>query len=236
MTSLDANAALLLVAAVCLVSALVWYARQELQPSERGDPLLDRERVFSLLCLGPAGSGKSTLFCHALTLCGETSPSHGGIPTRGIVRRLLKLPTRDDHQLCVLCDAGGGRAEQRQWVTLIRQPETVGAVVFVADLSDESETTLSLFKQVAQAKWSRHATLILALTHADQINDNLQLHAIQAAREHAYKEVCSREMSVHSLDTRDEGQASALLMEAAASISASSKGATHSTQRSQSLM
>ena len=122
------------------------------------------EPVASLLLLGPSGAGKSTLFNAGLTLGGERLPETSAgppPPTRGLVRQLLVMPASaaqgDWLQRLLLCDAGGGRAEQRQWIELVREPE-VGALVFVADVADDSEETLQLFKQLASSKWAKKVT------------------------------------------------------------------------------
>ena len=130
-------------------------------------PLLEspaEEPVASLLLLGPSGAGKSTLFNAGLTLGGERLPETSAgppPPTRGLVRQLLVMPASaaqgDWLQRLLLCDAGGGRAEQRQWIELVREPE-VGALVFVADVADDSEETLQLFKQLASSKWAKKVT------------------------------------------------------------------------------
>ena len=159
----------LVVVGLC-IGLLAWFALASGgsgRSREFFSPLLEspaEEPVASLLLLGPSGAGKSTLFNAGLTLGGERLPETSAgppPPTRGLVRQLLVMPASaaqgDWLQRLLLCDAGGGRAEQRQWIELVREPE-VGALVFVADVADDSEETLQLFKQLASSKWAKKVT------------------------------------------------------------------------------
>jgi len=185
----------------------------------------DAYQILSVLLLGPSGGGKTTLFRAALTLAGEVegdADADAPAPTRGLVRRVMPLPlpgTTDAQatsRQVQLCDAGGGREERRQWVVLVREAAPIAALVFVADVGDDAEETLGLFKQLAGAPWARDAALVLALTHADAVgegNGDSPALDVCAARVAAYRERSARPVSVHTLNARDPAEAAKLLAE-----------------------
>ena len=135
------------------------------------------QRPRRILMLGPERSGKSTLMRQAVALweeeeaerhrsTNELDPSAPYQPTRGLVIRNLALPTRQGEAHVQLCDAGGSLACRRQWVSLIRDAD-VSALIFVADVSDDSDDTFGLFAQLANAPWARQSHILIALTHID---------------------------------------------------------------------
>lgn len=117
--------------------------------------------VDQILLLGPAAAGKTALMRHACALSDELegAPSAAFDPSReyryqptlGLVRQVLTLPTGDGAVRAQVCDAGGGRAQQRQWVTMIREGN-VGALVFVADVSDGSEVRAAARPDIARGR------------------------------------------------------------------------------------
>jgi len=208
------------------VLAVLWFSISTLvAPRLRSStPLLDEqdrnEPILSLLLLGPASTGKSTIYHAALALSGEANAANPGEavkPTLDLVQRLLSLPTATRRrQRCLLCDAGGGRKERRQWVYLVKDETAVGALVFVADVADDTEETLFVFKQLISAKWAPSAVL-LALTHVDQLGEAQRRETCEA-RVRAYRGMSSRPFGVHCLDARDDVKVTRLLMDAASGI------------------
>ena len=172
----------------------------------------------SVLMLGPSGAGKSTLFHAALKLAGEDAGEAAATataPTRGLVRRVLRMPSSNRHQEVVLCDAGGQRQQRRQWVELVRAPALVGALVFVADVSDGSNDTLELFRQLANAKWASRATLLLALSHVDKCDGTPdEVRAACERRVAEYRAACHHPFGVHRLCCFDGDASRSLLTEA----------------------
>ena len=223
MLDVDVNSWVVVLFVAAIVAVGVIRCRDQGRPALRGPPLLDgsgEDRISSLLLLGPSGSGKTELYCAAVALSGEGDAGCAAGPTRGLVRRTLTLPTTPNATVgerCLLCDAGGGLSERRQWVALVKG-EAVGTVIFVATVYDESDDTLFLFKQLAHAPWSQRATLILALTHIDEIIDLAQRRALCDARSKAFRSATNRSLSVHSLDARDQASADVLLRQAAAGV------------------
>ena len=201
-------------------------------------PLLDQDTVINqapaLLLLGPAQTGKSTLFRAACALAGEAgevaAATHTGppAPTKGLVRRLLLLPSGTNTSRgalqaghVVLCDAGGGHRERRQWVELVRDGQApVGALMFVADARDASDETVGLLGQLAGSKWARSAAIYLALTHFDVLADeqgDASARAICQAREASYRNAMPHGVVLHAcrcLSARDPVAACQLLAEA----------------------
>lgn len=208
-------------------------------PTARQALLYDDSNPPCLLLLGPSAAGKTTLYRHAVALAGEALPQHTGGPTRGLVRHPLFMPCDRRRQLpepvrlpapggfkaatsstrrrrrVVVCDAGGGRQERRQWVELVRPPARIGVLVFVADARDGTEETLSLFKQLANAKWARGATLIVALTFVDRLVDERGAATathLCSQREAELRAVCAHPFSVHALNGRDDADAAERLL------------------------
>ena len=166
-------------------------------------------------------------------------------PTRGLVIQPLVLPaslmaaaqeephvgvdgstTRGNasswqRRQVVLCDAGGGRQERRQWVDLVRAPARIGALLFVADARDDSEETRELFRQLAKAKWAQRATVVLALTKLDLLLEqrgDSDARATCAARESEYRSACPHPLITHVLNCRDPAASARLLVETVGSI------------------
>ena len=194
-----------------------------------------------ILLLGPARAGKTTLLRQAIALWEEHDAPEAALaepytPTRGLVMRTMTLPpTRDRGTAhCQVCDAGGEPPYRRQWVSLVREAE-VCALVFVADVSDESEDTRHLFAQLVRAPWARKASLLLALTHVDL--DHASAHGA-ATREEQYRkaagETCfgsgvtasGQPLSCHALSCHDAEAARRLFHAAAASVPADHAGAS----------
>ena len=215
-------------------------------PAARQALLSDDSVPPAVLLLGPSEAGKSTIHAAACALAGEASSAADGgssasvpalarQPTRGLVRTLLSLPASIDashpsaassggrawrRRHVVMCDAGGGRQERRQWVELVREPARVGCLVFVADARDASEDTRQLWKQLCNAKWARRATLLLALTHLDRLLEERGAggaHDACAQREAEYRAAANHPFSTHVLDCRDATATARLLVEAVAS-------------------
>ena len=206
------------------------------------------EQPPSVLLLGPSGGGKSTLYRAALALAGELPRGDNGPPrpTRGLVVQPLLLPANlmaaaqeEPHagvdgsttsgnasgqwqrRQVVLCDAGGGRQERRQWVDLVRAPARIGSLIFVCDARDDSEETRELFRQLANAKWAQRATVVLALTKLDLLLEergNSEARATCAAREAEYRAACPHPLITHVLNCRDPAAAARLLVEAVGSL------------------
>ena len=191
----------------------------------------------SVLLLGPSGAGKTELYRRALVLAGIQHPDpEPPLPTRGLVRHPLYLAADADQlpmpaplpapgdvraagkwrrRRVLLCDAGGGRQERRQWVELVCPPARVGTLVFVADARDATDDTLSLIKQLAHAKWARSATLLVALTKLDlAVAERGSAAAMElcAQREAEFKAVCSHPFSLHVLNGLDDTAAAARLI------------------------
>lgn len=201
-------------------------------------PLLDQDTIINvapaLLLLGPSQTGKTTIFRAACALAGEAgevaAATHAGppVPTKGIVRRLLLLPAGNHSSVkalqaghIVLCDAGGGHKERRQWVELVRDDQApVGALVFVADARDDSDETVGLLRQLAGSKWARTAAIYLALTHLDLLAEGQGENAARAkcqAREAAYRSAMPEGIVLHAcrhLSARDPAAACQLVAEA----------------------
>ena len=194
-----------------------------------------------ILLLGPAKAGKTTLMRQAVALWEERDEHEAALaepyaPTRGLVMRTMALPpTRDRGTAhCQVCDAGGEPPYRRQWVSLVRDAE-VCALVFVSDVSDESEDTRHLLAQLVRAPWARHASLLLALTHVDL--DLASAHGA-AAREEQYRDAAGetffgsgvtasgQPLSCHALSCHDADAARRLLHAAAASVPADHAGAS----------
>ena len=188
-------------------------------------------RPRRILLLGPERSGKSTLMRQAVALWEEEEterhrsvsaldPSVPYQPTRGLVIRNLALPTRQGEAHVQLCDAGGSLACRRQWVSLIRDAD-VSALVFVADVSDESDDTFGLFAQLANAPWARQSHILIALTHIDG-----PTRSDAAAREAQYRArvgetyfgagttASGQALSCHALNCHDADAARRLLLAA----------------------
>ena len=214
------------VAAVMVVAAatcLVAYLTSQKGSRSRDPPLLSQPRKESdaviprILLLGPVAAGKSTLFRAALELSGEpVSGDATYAPTRGLVRRLLELPSAISAERVTvqLCDAGGGEDERRQWRELVQ--DDVGALVFVCDVSDGSKETRYLFSQLAAAPWARDARLVLAFTKADLVpGGRAALSSLSAAREAEFRAACpARSLHAHCLCVRDPLAAARVLQSA----------------------
>lgn len=186
--------------------------------------------ALSMLLLGPSGAGKTTMFRAALSLSGEAGDDEAVLPpaaTRGLVKQVLRLPYPDSDEATVvqarqpvlLCDAGGGRQERRQWIVLVREAAPIACLVFVADLGDDSGDTQYLFQQLANAPWARDTALWLALTHVDVARkERGEVAALDlcAARKTKYCAKVTRHVEVRYLDARHAADAAILLMEATA--------------------
>ena len=200
-----------------------------------------------VLLLGPACAGKSTIMRHAVAMSeGSTRLSdsyvadeHGGPdispespsqaareykPTLGLVRNVLTLPSPTQGLISVLlCDAGGGQQQRRQWIELVRGAE-VSALVFVVDAADDSEESLGLFRQLANAPWAQRATVFLALSKVDLLgmdNPLLEWRALAACeqREADYRAVCRVPLhQCHILVATRADSVEALLAEVAEAV------------------
>ena len=213
-----------------LVAAVIYAVRNRAAAADAYQRL-DGESPPSILLLGPSDAGKTTLHRAGLALAGEKNSNEPQTSTRGLVRRLLLLPTGDNNfrRRVLLCDAGGGRDERRQWIELVRGNH-VGALIYVSDARDTSAATLDLFSQLANAPWAKRSTLLLALTRRDLVEDtsddtyfpDLPRQRIEAcqAREAEYRAACPRPLSCHLLDARDQLAARRLLVEAVANATA----------------
>jgi GTPase SAR1 family protein len=226
MVLLTGAAAIVVGLGVAAVCAIVYVQQRDRR--QNGVPLLDvsDENISSLLLLGPSQSGKSTLFRAAVALSGERLGDDEGDParpTRGLVRRLLAIPTSDGRRRHLLvCDAGGARAEQRQWAELVRG-RAVGALVFVTDAADGTKETRFLFQQLASAKWALSAVVVLALTKVDLVaGSQAEASALLAARADEYRAVCHRPMSIHYVNASSPDEASRLLVEVATGVAEAS--------------
>ena len=129
-------------------------------------------------------------------------------------------PPSPDTQLArqrvLFCDAPGGAAGRRMWrdllVASVGAPP-IGALVFVADVADESAETQYLFAQLARRP--RRGKLLLALTHVDALPPSA-VPVVCAMRVEAYRAACADvPFESCSLDTRDRSAASQLLAAAA---------------------
>jgi hypothetical protein len=222
---LDAPALLVIGACVALVCVLAFYRSSGSRPYHRlKEKLLQKaEDPPALLLLGPAGSGKSTIFQGALTLAGEKRRDAAPAPTRGLVRSLMYLPDKGGQQPVLVCDAGGGRQERRQWIELMRELDTAagGVLVFFSDAHDDSEDSRDLFRQLATSRWARRAKLLLALTKLDVVLEERGAEGARALCRHraeAFWSTCpSRQFTVHCLDCRVPVDARRLLVGALAS-------------------
>ena len=143
-----------------------WLRRRRLTAGHEA-LLAEPSRASRVLVLGPAGAGKTTLLRHALRQFARGASRRssavtaqlGGpyAPTRGLV-----IVDANVRGLGVqLCDAGGGDAERRQWIALVRGAD-VRAIVYVLDSAD-SELGRDLFRQLALAPWAAGARLFVAL-------------------------------------------------------------------------
>ena len=95
-----------------LVAAVIYAVRNRAAAADAYQRL-DGESPPSILLLGPSDAGKTTLHRAGLALAGEQNSNEPQTSTRGLVRRLLLLPTGDNNfrRRVLLCDAGGGRDE-----------------------------------------------------------------------------------------------------------------------------
>ena len=210
----------LAVGALGLTRCCRGHLRLNLLPGARQALLDDVAAAPLVLLLGPTGAGKSTLFRAALKLADEAIADEPLTSTRGLVRRPLFLPASQGRRHVILCDAGGGRRERRQWVELVRPPARVGALIFVADLADGSNDARDLFKQLASAKWARGASILLALTKLDALQQQApeELDATTRAREAEYRSACPVAFSTHVLSCHDANATSRLLIEAVSGV------------------
>ena len=178
-----------------------------------------------ILLLGPACSGKTTLYRQAIALDSSTDeqpPSNCATPyapTLGLMRRVLTLPTSRGPSPIVLCDAGGSREQRRLWVELV-DGVRVSAICFVLDASDASDEARGLFVQLARAPWSQGSSIFLILTKLDLLPPQ-DAQAMCATREEAYQAACSRSFDCHRLTTASASCASEVLRAVVDAVSAS---------------
>lgn len=162
------TALLVALAGALLAGAAAYWLRRRRLTAGHEALLAEPSRASRVLVLGPAGAGKTTLLRHALRQFARGASRRssavtaqlGGpyAPTRGLV-----IVDANVRGLGVqLCDAGGGDAERRQWVALVRGAD-VRAIVYVLDSADDSELGRDLFRQLALAPWAAGARLFVAL-------------------------------------------------------------------------
>ncbi|KAL1504837.1 hypothetical protein AB1Y20_008608 [Prymnesium parvum] len=176
-----------------------------------------------LLVLGPAASGKSTILRHAVS---AGSPS--GVetdwaeqcsyqPTLGLVRQLLLLPSSKHGGVnAIVCDAGGGAQQRRQWVELVRGVE-VHSIIFVVDAADCTSETLFLFRQLVNAPWAKRCVATVAFTKIDLLSWRQGARAgspsWRTEREEEFRLVCPLPLTCHWLCARRAESVTSLFIE-----------------------
>lgn len=221
--------ALVLIVAVglCCAAGLLLYGRAAAaSEADRKHQRLAAPAPFQrVLLLGPADSGKSTLLWQAVKFFEEGPPSERSTSaemarpkrsTGGLVRWVLRVPSASGALATVqVCDGGGAPDVRRQWVALVKDAD-VRALVFVAEVDDDSDETLSLFRQLGNAPWARSARLLVALTKADLLDSPAAVERLRQERLADYRAACPRPFALDVLDTHDEQAARRLLLEACA--------------------
>lgn len=171
-----------------------------------------------ILVLGPEYSGKSTLHRQAVSIAADSDAEKSQdnmwmpyAPTLGLVRRILALPTSTGTSTVLLCEAGGGRQQRRQWVELVRGTN-VAALVFMLDAADVSEESRGLFAQLVGAPWAQNSAIFLVLTKVDLLSPQ-NAQSICDERDSAYRAVCRQPICCRRLTTTDATHSRALLRE-----------------------
>ena len=94
----------------------------------------------------------------------------------------------------------------------------VRVLLFVADGADASQDTLDLFAQLYHAPWAKRTSVLLLLTKADLLREQLGATRADAAlqdRAEAYRRVCTAPLSVRFLNALDERDVRALVSDLA---------------------
>ena len=211
-------ALLLTLAGALLAGAAAYWLRRRRLTAGHEALLAEPSRASRVLVLGPAGAGKTTMLRHALRQFARGASRRssavtaqlGGpyAPTRGLV-----IVDANVRGLGVqLCDAGGGDAERRQWIALVRGAD-VRAIVYVLDSADDSELGRDLFRQLALAPWAAGARLFVALNVRSADGDD----AACARREAELRAAVPKPFGVVRLSAlHDSSAAVELIAEAAA--------------------
>ena len=90
-------------------------------------------------------------------------------------------------------------------------------LIFVADISDVSDSTRDLFRQLYHAPWARDTRIFLALSKIDVLEQRLDEDSLSLElrnRTAEYLASVRGPVAIHSLNILDERQARTLISEA----------------------
>ena len=93
----------------------------------------------------------------------------------------------------------------------------VHVLVFVADVSDASDVTLDLFRQLCHAPWARETRIFLALSKIDVLEQRLDAESLTVElrnRAAEYLASVRAPITIHWINILDESEARRLIGEA----------------------